>query len=228
MDTELSICHSGYETSQDFFNKMHTYSPDIVEHEDSTSFVSHEVVTNENSSMSNTEDASHEDITSSVGEDDAATDGDTPSEAIEEEFNPSTTDNANGYPADGDNTSEGTKEDFDSSNSDISNGAYVDFTITNLEDYFSSLSDVAYDVIYPLSEYLLDTQEFLVDLYATRNMQSWFQRVSYNKNYISMLHILGILVINPFHIYKACSQFWEALLATYIDLQCLDEAARLP
>ena len=130
----ISICHSSYETSQDFFNKLDTYSPDIVEHEDSTFSVAHEVVTNENSSLSNTEDVAHEDITSSTGEDDAATDGDTHSEAIEEEFNPSTTDNSIGYPIYGDTTSEETQEDFNSYDSDISNGAYVDFTITNHHD----------------------------------------------------------------------------------------------
>ena len=83
---------------------------------------------------------------------------------------------------------EGTKEDFDSSDSNISNGAYDDFTITNLEDYFSSLPDVVDHVIDPLFEYLLDTQEFAVDLYATKNMQSLFQRVPYAKNSISMIH----------------------------------------
>jgi hypothetical protein len=69
------------------------------------------------------------------------------------------------------------KEDFDSSDSDIYNGAYADFTITNHEDYLSSLSDVVYHVMDPLSEYLLDPWEFLADLDATQNMQSQFQRV---------------------------------------------------
>ena len=91
LESELSICHSGYETSQDFFNKLDTRSPNIIEHEESTTYVAHEVVTNENSSMFNTEDGAHEDIASSTGEDNVAIDGDTPSEAIEEEFNPSTT-----------------------------------------------------------------------------------------------------------------------------------------
>lgn len=109
METEVSIYHSSYETSQDFFKKLDTYSPNIVEHEDSTSFVAHEVVTNKNSSLSNTEDAAHEDITSSAGEDDATIEGETPSEAIKDEFNLSTTDNANGYPTNGDATSEETK-----------------------------------------------------------------------------------------------------------------------
>ena len=44
----------------------------------------------------------------------------------------------------------------------------------------------------------------------------------------SMIQTTSILVINPFHIHKACSQFWEALLATVIDPQCLDEADGLP
>ena len=46
LETKRSICHSDYETSQDFFKKMDTYSPYIVEREDSTSSVAHEVVTN--------------------------------------------------------------------------------------------------------------------------------------------------------------------------------------
>ena len=151
---------------------MDSYSWDIIDHEDSTSLVTHEAVTNKNSSLSNTEDAAHEDITSFVGEDDADTDGDTHSEAIEEEFNPSTTDNANGYPTNGDTTSEGTKEDFDSSNFELSNGAYANFTNTNHEDYFSSLFDVVDDVIDPFSKYFMDKEEFLADLYATRKIQS--------------------------------------------------------
>lgn len=83
LETKLSIYHSSYETSQDFFIKLNTYSPDIVEHQDSASFVAHEVVTNENSSLFDTKDVAREDITSSVDEDDAATDGDSPLEAIE-------------------------------------------------------------------------------------------------------------------------------------------------
>ena len=105
LETDISIYHSSYETSQDFFNKMDTYSPDIVEYEESTSLVSHEVVTNENSSLSNTEDAAHEEITSSASEGDAATDGDTPLEATKEKFDSSTTDNAKDNLIDGDITS---------------------------------------------------------------------------------------------------------------------------
>ena len=59
-------------------------------------------------------------------------------------------------------------------------------------------------------------------------MQSQFKRLPYAENFVSMVQIAGILVINPFHIHKACSQFWEALLATATDLKCLDEAARIP
>ena len=228
LETYISIFHSSYETSQYFFNKLDTYSPDGTGNEDSASSISHEVVTNENSSMSNTEDVAHEDITSSASEDDDATDGDTHSEAIEEEFNPSTTDSVDGYPTNEDTTSEEMKKDFDSSYSDISNGAYADFTIKNHEDYFSSLSDVVDHVADSLFEHFSDIQEFLADLDATRKMQSQFQRLSYAENFVSMVQTIGILVINPFHIQKACSQFWEALLATTIDPQCLDEANRLP
>ena len=63
------------------------------------------------------------------------------------------------------------KEDLDSSHSDIYNGAYANFTITNLEDYFSSLYDVVYHVANSLSKHFLDPQEFLADLDATRKMQ---------------------------------------------------------
>ena len=104
LETALSICHSGYETSQYFFNKLDTYSPDIVEHEDFASSIAHEVVTNENSSFSNIEDVSQEDITSSIGEDDATIDGDTTLESIEEEFDSSAIDNVNDNPTDGDTT----------------------------------------------------------------------------------------------------------------------------
>ena len=48
LETEFSIYHSGYETSQYFFNKLDTYSPDGTGNEDSTSSISHEVVTDEN------------------------------------------------------------------------------------------------------------------------------------------------------------------------------------
>ena len=227
LETELSICHIGYETSQNLFNKLDTYSPDDTGNKDSTSSISHEVVTDENSSLSNTEDDAHEEITSSTGEDAATTDEDTLSETIEEKFNPSTTDSANGHPTNGDTTLE-EKEDFDSSDSDISNGAYVDFTIKNHEDYFSSLSDVVDHVADPLFEHFSDIQEFLADLDATRKMQSQFKRLPYDENFVSMVQTAGILVINPFHIHKACSQFWESLLATAIDPQCLDEADGLP
>lgn len=221
LEIELSIYHSSYETSQDFFNKMDTYSLDIVECEDSTSSVAHEVVTNENSSLSNTEDATHEDINSSASEDDVAIDGDTPSEAIEEEIDSSTTDSANGYPTNGDTTSEGTKEDFDSFDSDISNGACAYFTITNPEDYFSSLFDVVDHVADPLFEHLSDPWEFLAYLDATGKMQSQFQRVPYAVNYVSMIQPTDSLIINSVHIHKTCSHFWATLLAfiaTAIDL----------
>ena len=67
----------------------------MLSHEDSASSIAHEVATYENSSMSNIEDDAHEDIPSSVGEYDATIDGDTPSEAIKEEFDSFATDNAN-------------------------------------------------------------------------------------------------------------------------------------
>ena len=156
MEKDISICGNNYETSQDFFNRLNTYSPDIVEHEYFTSSVAHEVVTYEDYILSKTKDDAHEDIPSSTSEDDASTNGDTLSEDIEEEFDSSATDNANGYPTYGDTTSEETKEDIDYSNLDISNGAYADFTISNHEDYFSSLFDVADDVIDCFLEYFLD------------------------------------------------------------------------
>ena len=62
-------------------------------------------------------------------------------------------------------------------------------------------------------------------------MQSQFQRLPYDENFVSMVQTAGILVINPFHIHKNCSHFWATLLAfiaTATDLKCLDEAARLP
>ena len=120
------------------------------------------------------------------------------------------------------------KEDFDSFDSDNSNCAYVDFTITNPKENISSLSDVVDQVANPLFEYFSYIQEFLADLDATRKMQSQFKRLPYDENFVSMVQTAGILVINPFHIHKACSQIWEALLATAIDPQCLDEDSRLP
>lgn len=102
LETPLWIFHSSYETSPNLFNKLDTYSLDDVAHEDYDSFIAHEVVTNENSILSNIEDVADEGITSSTSEDDATIDGGTPSEPIEEEFDSSTTDSANGNPTDGD------------------------------------------------------------------------------------------------------------------------------
>ena len=134
LETPLSIFHSNYETSHNLFNKLDTYSLDGVAHEDYDSSITHEDVTNENSILSNIEDVADEGITSSTSEDDATIDGGTPSEPIEEEFDSSTTDSANGNPIDVDASSEEMKEDLDSSHSDIYNGAYANFTITNPED----------------------------------------------------------------------------------------------
>ena len=102
METPLSIFHSNYETSHNLFNKLDTYSLDNVAHEDYDSSIAHEAVTNENSILSNIEDVADEGIPSSTSEGDATIDGGTPSEAIEEEFDFSTTDSANGNPIDGD------------------------------------------------------------------------------------------------------------------------------
>ena len=123
------------------------------------------------------------------------------------------------------------KEDFDSSDSNNSNGAYADFTITNLEDCFSSLFDVVNNVADPLFEHFSNPQEFLADLDATRKMQSQFQRVPYADNFVLMIHIIGSLVRNPSNIHKTCSQFWETLLAfiaTFKNMKCLDEVVGLP
>ena len=52
---------------------------------------------------------------------------------------------------------------------------------------FPPLSNVADDAIDPLSKHFSDTPKFLVDLDATKKMKSLFQRVTYAKNFVSMI-----------------------------------------
>ena len=170
LETPLLILHSSYETSHNLFNKLDLYSLDGIAHEDYDSSIAHEVVKNENSILSNIEYVANEGIPSSTSEDDATIDGGTPLEAIEEEFDSSTTDSANGNLIDGDTSSEEMKEDLDSSHSNIYNGAYANFTITNLEDSFSSIFDVVDHVPDPLFEHFSNPQKFIANLDVTNNM----------------------------------------------------------